>query len=77
MKQEAVDIKPGSEIVSGPQKEGNIVLHDVDSKSLYLCLCEAEQAECFCMSNSNVIVSAKVVSFNNEQCRKSMCSVLL
>lgn len=42
VKQEAVDIKPGSEIVSGPQKEGNIVLHDIDTESLSLCLCETE-----------------------------------
>jgi hypothetical protein len=28
VKLEAVDIKPGSQIVSGPQKEGNIVLCD-------------------------------------------------
>jgi len=49
VKQEPVDIKPGSEIVSGPQKEGNIVLHDIDSKSLCLCLCGAEQTELFHM----------------------------
>jgi hypothetical protein len=49
VKQEAVDIKPGSEIVSGPQKEGNIVLHDIDTESLSLCLCETEQAELFHM----------------------------
>ena len=49
MKQEPVDIKPGSEIVSGPQKEGIIVLHDIDTNSLSLCLCGAEKLELFHM----------------------------
>jgi len=49
VKQEPVDIKPGSEIVSGPQKEGIIVLHDIDTKSLSLCLCGAEKLELFHM----------------------------
>jgi hypothetical protein len=35
VEQESVDIKQGSEIISGPQKEGNIVLHYLEGKSLY------------------------------------------
>jgi hypothetical protein len=39
VEQESVGIKQGSEIISGPQKEGNIILHDLEGiLPLRLCM---------------------------------------